>query len=76
MGCVVGSRGQVTIPKDIRESLKINPGDIVRFEVEDNTIKITKIKDPISALEGMGTGIFKDGMGVVKRLRREWESRA
>lgn len=29
----VQSRGQVTLPKDIREAAAISPGDIVEFEV-------------------------------------------
>ena len=75
MVCVVGTRGQVTIPKDIRDALKIKPGDSIQFKLDGGTIKITKVKDPISKLEGMGTGIFENGLEVVKRLRKEWKSR-
>lgn len=75
MPCVVGTRGQVTIPKDIRAALKIKPGDVLQFEIEDNAIKIIKERDPISALRGMGTGIFKDGLKHVRKLRKEWKGR-
>ena len=36
----VMSKGQVTIPKNIREVLGIEPGDRVTFMVEGNTVRI------------------------------------
>lgn len=32
----VTSKGQITIPKHVRESLRLQPGDKVRFEIEDD----------------------------------------
>ena len=32
----VTAKGQITIPKQVRESLNLRPGDKVRFEVEDD----------------------------------------
>ena len=34
------SKGQVTIPKDIRDMLNIQPGDRISFIVEGNTVRI------------------------------------
>lgn len=35
----ITSKGQVTIPKKIREKLDLQPGDVVNFEIEtENTI--------------------------------------
>ena len=36
----VMAKGQVTIPKDIRAVLGINPGDRVTFIVENNAVKV------------------------------------
>ena len=32
----VTSKGQITIPKAVREKLNLRPGDKVRFEIEDD----------------------------------------
>ncbi len=36
----VMSKGQVTIPKNIREALGISPGDRVTFIVENGSVKV------------------------------------
>lgn len=41
----VGSRGQVTIPKHLREEHNIHPGDTVTFSEEDDILKIEKKVD-------------------------------
>ena len=74
MESVVGERGQITIPKKIRDKLKIFPGDIISFEIDGELIKLKK-KDPISELKNMGEGIFRDGVSYVNKLRKDWETR-
>lgn len=51
----VTDRGQVTIPKSLRTSLGIRPGDRVEFEERDGTIVLRKVvtRDPIEALVGL-----------------------
>jgi len=39
---VVGERGQITIPKDIREIEKIKPKDRVIVRIENNKITVEK----------------------------------
>jgi AbrB family looped-hinge helix DNA binding protein len=41
----VSSKGQVTIPKDIRESLGITEGDRVLFEVDGSRVTLRKVSD-------------------------------
>jgi len=38
----ITKRGQITIPKQLRERLNLNPGDLVIFEVRDKEIVIRK----------------------------------
>jgi AbrB family looped-hinge helix DNA binding protein len=38
------SKGQITIPKELRELLSVKEGDQLRFLVEKDTIKIEPIK--------------------------------
>ncbi|WP_254864096.1 AbrB/MazE/SpoVT family DNA-binding domain-containing protein [Halovivax gelatinilyticus] len=44
----VTTKGQVTIPKDIRDELGIESGDEITFEAVDSGYKITK-KEPTTA---------------------------
>ena len=39
----VTSKGQVTIPKKIREKLGVHPGEEVGFEEKDNLLVISKV---------------------------------
>ena len=43
----ISSKGQVTIPKKIRDMLGV---DIIKFKVEDNVIEIEPIKDMAGSL--------------------------
>lgn len=54
----VTTKGQVTIPLDIREKLHIGPGSEVEFEVQGNVIRIIAVK---SAQKG--------GRRIVERLK-------
>lgn len=38
------SKGQTTIPAEIRKALNLHPGDVVRFEIKDHKAVITKIE--------------------------------
>jgi antitoxin PrlF len=43
MSTLVTSKGQVTIPKKVRELLGIDPGDAVEFELDpDHRVVLTK----------------------------------
>ena len=41
----VTSKGQVTIPQEIRDRLGIQPGAELRFEVDGDAIRVTKQAD-------------------------------
>lgn len=63
----VSSKGQVVIPKEIREQMKIKAGAFFEFkQIAKNRIEITVIRDPIKELEG----IFK-GSGMLQELEKE-----
>ena len=38
----VTSKGQVTVPKEVRERLHLNPGDTLAFEVEGDAARVRK----------------------------------
>jgi antitoxin PrlF len=39
----LSAKGQITIPKEIRKSLGIAPGDLVTYELQGQYIKIRRI---------------------------------
>ena len=41
----IGEKGQIVIPKDIREMFKLHKGESVTIEVKDSTIVIKKEQD-------------------------------
>jgi len=62
----VGPKGQVVLPKAIRDRLGIEPGDEVLVEEEGDHIEIRKAAT-IATLRG----IFRDGPDMLADLERE-----
>lgn len=54
----VTTKGQVTIPMEIREQLNIHPGAEVEFSVEGNAVKMVPVKRAT-----------RHGRRIVERLR-------
>ncbi len=44
----LSSKGQVTLPKEVRDKLGAAPGDVILYEVEGSTVQIRRI-DPVDA---------------------------
>lgn len=38
---ILSSKGQITVPKTVREILNVGNGDSIVFYIEDNEVKIT-----------------------------------
>jgi AbrB family looped-hinge helix DNA binding protein len=56
MKTIVSERGQITLPKVIRDELGIKAGTILEFEIEKGRIVVMKSDpdDPIAAWRGRG----------------------
>lgn len=67
MVSTVTSKGQVTIPKEIRVFLKIKPSDKVDFSVENGRV----ILKPIKTLQNFRGSIPAKGKGDLVDERRE-----
>lgn len=76
----VMAKGQITIPKDVREVLGVTSGDRVTFIVEGNTVRIVnsaiyamQVLQSEMAGEAERTGLTSDDdvMTLVKELRNE-----
>lgn len=79
----VMAKGQVTIPKDIREVLGVASGDRITFIVEGNTVRIVnsavyamQVFQSEMAGEAGRAGLSSDDdvMALVKELRNEDEN--
>lgn len=78
----VMAKGQVTIPKDIREVLGVSSGDRISFIVEGNTVRIVNSavyamqmlqREMAGEAERAGLNSDEDVLALVKELRNEDE---
>ncbi len=53
MDSAITTKGQMTIPKAIRQHLGLKPGDRVKFFLRDDGSVVLLPKLPVSALRGM-----------------------
>jgi AbrB family looped-hinge helix DNA binding protein len=61
----VTSKGQITVPVEIRRSLGVKPGDNIRFEQRDEGIRVVRDaeENPFEKWRGIGTGFPIEGKG-------------
>jgi len=80
----VSSKGQVTIPKSIRELLKLDEGDRVAFIVEDGKVFITRASEVTLRELQAGIAIDMEEHGIteedvleeLENIRKElWDER-
>ena len=69
----ISQRGQVVIPKKIREEKNIQPGDTVKFIIKGEDLVIEKLESSknVSLTTILKKIKFKDN--IVSELRDEWE---
>ena len=49
----ITSKGQITIPKDVRATLCLKSGDKINFIVEGSVVRFLPVTKDISSLKGM-----------------------
>lgn len=68
----ITSKGQVTIPREVRRRLGVRPGDRVEFEDDGNGMKVIAVREesPFAKYAGIGNpGIGKGRKGIAKWMR-------
>ena len=54
MQATITSKGQVTLPKPIRDKLRLRPGDKIDFMLEeDGCLRVTPVTASVTQLKGM-----------------------
>lgn len=71
----IAERGQVTIPKVLRDKLGLAPGVVVNFELQDNKIVVSKelTEDPFAGVYGClrGATQYASTDEYIKEIRGE-----
>lgn len=55
MNTIVSAKGQITIPKALRDRLGIRPGEVLDFRAEGGRLIATKVaaRDPVDSVYGI-----------------------
>ena len=54
------SKGQVTVPKEVREELKLKAGDMLSYEVNGNIVYLRKVQRFDRAWHGALSGALEE----------------
>ncbi len=68
----ITSKGQVTIPRDVRRLLGVNAGDALLFEESKDGLQVKAIRreSPFRKYQGIGNpGVASGRKAIVKRIR-------
>ena len=53
MQATITSKGQVTLPKPIRDKLHLRPGDKIDFVLDGDGLRVMPVTAPVTELKGM-----------------------
>ena len=69
----LSTKGQIVIPKQLREEMRLKPGTDISVErLDDSILLIPEPEDPVEALCGMFKGMFdEDAVTMVRSMRDE-----
>lgn len=56
----LSSKGQVTIPKEIRETIGLKPGDMIAYEVENGVVTLTRVESFDAAFHAALSGTLDE----------------
>lgn len=76
---IVSDKGQITIPQEIRDYLKLNPGTKIQFVIdEQGEVKIIPLKFSVEDLSGilhhpgMKKGTIDDMENAIQEAANDW----
>ena len=68
----ISKKGQIVIPKEIRDRFEIKPGDAVIFRIQGNKVIMDKIQERMSEILKNSNPVEKS-LEFQEKLRDEWE---
>jgi AbrB family looped-hinge helix DNA binding protein len=73
----ITSKGQITVPHEIRHALGVRPGDKLLFERDSDGVRVRSVraKSPFEKYRGIGTPGIAHGKNAVVRWVRELRGR-
>ena len=73
----ITTKGQVTVPRDIRRALGVRPGDSLLFESDSGGIRVRSVRarSPFEKYRGIGNPGIRSGRSAVRRWLRELRGR-
>lgn len=69
MNAIVSEKGQVTIPKELREKLGLRAGSILRFSDENGILQARKFQKADPVQKWRGRGKIPGGLSVDNYLK-------
>ncbi len=69
----ITSKGQITVPREIRRTLGVRPGDRLLFESDRAGVRVrpVRIRSPFEKYRGIGNPGIPSGRKAVRRWIRE-----
>ena len=65
------AKGQTTIPKAVREKLRLNPGDRIRYEFEGDIVRLVALKPSrrlagVLSIDGEAKTLEEMELGIIR----------
>ncbi len=73
----ITSKGQITVPREVRRTLGVRPGDRLLFESDRAGVRVRPVrtKSPFEKYRGIGNPGIPSGRKAVRRWIRELRGR-
>ncbi|MEO8217996.1 MAG: type II toxin-antitoxin system PrlF family antitoxin [Acidobacteriota bacterium] len=66
----LSSKGQTTVPKEVREALALEPGDNISWEISGGRVAVRTERPPLLDLEGFIKNSSGDVVAEIAEARR------
>lgn len=68
----ISAKGQIVIPKEIRELMGYKPGDAIIFKIRDKEVILVKIEESLNDILKECGPLSEDSITFQRNLREDW----